>query len=282
MNTPRGPLLPIGTGRAHVERIDPSPRLRELVTHFWVATWEIPVGAEHEQRVLTYPACNLVVENGTGTLYGPVTRLSIRRLAGTGSALGVLLRPATGALLSPRPMPEIVDSSIPASACGMDQAASIDAALRSGGTPERSREVAIREFEGWLLARLPDGADEDGLLLNRICRDVETTPGLQRVQQLTDRWQISERRLQRLVRSRLGITPKWLLQRHRLQEAAQQIGRGMGPDLSRLAYALGYADQAHFTRDFSSVTGMSPGEYMRQVDSGTTAPQPEPGSRPET
>ena len=86
------------------------------------------------------------------------------------------------------------------------------------------------------------------------------------MQQLTERWEIGERRLQRLVRSRLGITPKWLLQRHRLQEAAALIGRGMGPDLSHVAYALGYADQAHFTRDFAAVTGMSPGEYMRQVN----------------
>ena len=114
MDTPRGPLLPTGTGWAHVERIDPSPRLSELVGHYWVARWEIPPGADHEQRILTYPACNLVIEDGAGTLYGPVTRLSTKRLAGKGSALGVLLRPAAGALLSPRPMHGIVDSSIPA------------------------------------------------------------------------------------------------------------------------------------------------------------------------
>ena len=266
MDTPRGPLLPTGTGWAHVERINPGPRLSELVGHYWVARWEIPAGARHEQRILTYPACNLVIENGVGTLYGPVSRLSTKRLSGSASALGVLLRPAAGALLSPRPIHEIVDSSLPEGEFGLDCAVPIDTALHAGGTPEQQQAAAIGHFEKWLLARLPDGADEDGLLVNRICRDIESTPGLQRVQQLTERWQIGERRLQRLVRSRLGLTPKWLLQRHRLQEAAALIGRGMGPDLSHVAYALGYADQAHFTRDFAAVTGMSPGEYMRQVN----------------
>jgi AraC-like DNA-binding protein len=36
---------------------------------------------------------------------------------------------------------------------------------------------------------------------------------------------------------------------------------GSDVNLSALAQRLGYFDQAHFTRDFKRVTGVSPGRY---------------------
>jgi AraC-like DNA-binding protein len=271
MDTPRGPLMPTGEGTAQVIRREPSVTLRDLVVHYWLPTWQIPAGASHEQRILTFPGCNLGIEDGVGTLYGPVTQLSLKRLTGSGRAFGVLFRPGTAFLLSPVPIAELVDGSVPALDCGLGAAESIHAALNAGAMAEQGQLTAIKIFEHWLSQRLPDGADEEGLLLNRICADIESTPGLQRVAQLCERWRIGERSLQRLVRTRMGITPKWLLQRHRLQEAAVLMGQGVGPNLARLAHALGYADQAHFTRDFAGVTGMSPGEYVRQVQAGPTS-----------
>ncbi len=268
MDTPRGPLQPTGEGTAHVARLDPSAALRGLVVYYWLPTWQIPDGAIHEQRILSHPGCNLAIEDGIGTLYGPLTQLSLKRLSGSGRAFGVQLRPGTGALLSSIPVPQLVDASIPALDCALDCAEDIHEALFAEGTTGQRQRAAITIFEDWLVKRLPNGMDEEGALLNRICADIESTPGIQRVAQLCERWQIGERALQRMVRTRLGITPKWLLQRHRLQEAAALMGRGTGPDLARLAHALGYADQAHFTRDFAGVIAMSPGEYVRQVQGG--------------
>ena len=71
---------------------------------------------------------------------------------------------------------------------------------------------------------------------------------------------LSERALQRLVQRRLGLTPKWLVQRRRLQEAAERLRTG-GTPLGEVAAVLGYADQPHFIRDFAKVTSMTPGEF---------------------
>jgi AraC-like DNA-binding protein len=257
VETPRGPLQPTGEGTAHVARLDPAAELRDLVTHNCLPTWQIPDVASHEQRILSYPSCNLAVKDGSGTFYGPVTPLWPKRLSGSGRAFGVLLRPGAGAPLSPVPVSELVDRSIPALDCGLDCAGPIHAALYAEGTTGQRQRTAIAIFENWLVKRLPNGMDAEGLLLNRICADIESTPGIQRVAQLCERWQVGEPALQRLVSNRMGITPKWLLQRHRLQESAALMGRGTGPDL------------AHFTRDFTAVTGMSPGEYVRQVQAVT-------------
>ncbi|HET6484894.1 MAG TPA: helix-turn-helix domain-containing protein [Spirochaetia bacterium] len=72
------------------------------------------------------------------------------------------------------------------------------------------------------------------------------------------------RGLQRLFQREVGIGPKELILRFRLQEAAERLLRQ--PDLrsSDLALDLGYFDQAHFIRDFKSVTGIPPEAYQRR------------------
>jgi AraC-like DNA-binding protein len=80
------------------------------------------------------------------------------------------------------------------------------------------------------------------------------------VTQICDRFHVTERSLQRLTRRRLGLTPKWLIQRRRLQEAAERL-RGADTTLAVIAAELGYADEAHLVRDFRTVTGMTPGQF---------------------
>lgn len=59
------------------------------------------------------------------------------------------------------------------------------------------------------------------------------------------------------------MSPKWVIQRYRLHEAAAQLTSGRPPTLAALAAALGYFDQAHFARDFKSIVGAAPSAYRR-------------------
>ena len=56
------------------------------------------------------------------------------------------------------------------------------------------------------------------------------------------------------------MTPKWVLQRIRLHEAAERMADGEG-DWASLALDLGYFDQAHFIKAFKAVVGRSPADY---------------------
>ena len=51
-------------------------------------------------------------------------------------------------------------------------------------------------------------------------------------------------------------------------EAADKLSRGEPVHLSELAHALGYFDQAHFTRDFRKLVGRAPAQYRRGADQG--------------
>src|SRR6202044_2078162 len=74
---------------------------------------------------------------------------------------------------------------------------------------------------------------------------------------------LSERKLQRLFSDYVGVSPKWVMRRARLHEAALRVDAD-GPasvDWAALAADLGYADQAHLTRDFTATLGVPPTRY---------------------
>jgi transcriptional regulator GlxA family with amidase domain len=76
----------------------------------------------------------------------------------------------------------------------------------------------------------------------------------------------------------VGVSPKWVLRRHRVHLAAEMLGRDPGLDLAGLAAAVGYYDQAHFTGDFVRAVGTAPGEYARSCAAARTAAS-RPGAR---
>ena len=129
-------------------------------------------------------------------------------------------------------------------------------------TPDPGSDIAQAQaraaVEAQLRRLLP--VDEEGLLVNAVVEDVETSPDLLRVDELCARFDISERTLQRLLHKRIGLGPKWLIRRRRLQEAADRL-RDADAELAGIAADLGYADQAHLTRDFRKATGLTPGEF---------------------
>lgn len=72
-------------------------------------------------------------------------------------------------------------------------------------------------------------------------------------------------KLQRLFNEYVGVSPKWVINRYRLHEAVAILAQDQSIDWAQLAADLGYFDQAHFIRDFKSVTGRTPTEYVTGI-----------------
>ncbi len=79
---------------------------------------------------------------------------------------------------------------------------------------------------------------------------------------------VALRRLQRRFDTAVGVSPKWVVQRYRLHEAAERLSRPPAPALASLALELGYFDQPHFIRSFKAATGRAPGQQLARGDSG--------------
>ena len=74
---------------------------------------------------------------------------------------------------------------------------------------------------------------------------------------------VTPRHLERLFNDAVGISPKRLARITRFQRALVWLERAGPPNRgAAAAAACGYADQAHFIRDFKDLAGCPPGEHL--------------------
>jgi AraC-like DNA-binding protein len=259
----RGVLRPaLAAEHFTLTRLEPSPALAAWVDFCWILRWDLRGEPPHEQTILPHPNVNLGFEASGADIYGVDRRLFTRSLDGQGKALGVRFRPGGFRPFWGAPVSRLTDQVIPASqvfgaaaaeTCELIMGASADVAA------EEDTQMA-GHAEALLLSALPDpdpAAEEAGTLVALIIGD----PALHRVDQLAQASGLTPRTLQRLFAEYVGVSPKWVMRRSRLHEAAQRADSGDPIDWGQLAADLGYADQAHLTRDFTATLGVSPARY---------------------
>ena len=245
--------------RFTLHRYPPPEDLAPFVDFCWVVRWDLRGQQAHEQKILPHPNVNLAFEATGAAVFGVDRKIFTRRLSGAGKALGVRFRPGGFRPFSSRPIFSLNDRVVPAArifgpaadeACAVVMAADADDAAMIA--------AAAGLLRGFGAAADPVVEQAAGLA-KRITED----PGLQRVAQLAETSGLSERRLQRLFADYVGVSPKWVMRRARLHEAALRV-EADGPasvDWAVLAADLGYADQAHLTRDFTATLGVPPSRY---------------------
>ena len=78
---------------------------------------------------------------------------------------------------------------------------------------------------------------------------------------LADESGLSTRRFGELFQREIGLNPKAFARLRRFQHALCHVHATPNPDWCDLAAATGYADQAHFIREFRSFSGLTPCGY---------------------
>lgn len=120
------------------------------------------------------------------------------------------------------------------------------------------QDEALQVLEEWLLALAARVDLEPTAAVLAATRLVETD-GLGTVTDLADGVGLSVRQLERQFREQVGMSPKSLARLTRFEAAQRRIYDGRELSLTRLAHDLGYADQAHFSREFRAFAEQSPG-----------------------
>jgi len=120
------------------------------------------------------------------------------------------------------------------------------------------------EIQTRRLLSLPE-RDENVAAINRIIDRIIADRAITKVDDIVYRLNLNKRALQRTFHEYVGVSPKWVIKRYRLHEAAEQLAAGDGVDWPRLALDLGYFDQAHFIKDFKAIVGTSPAEYAKNI-----------------
>ncbi|MBF6188099.1 MULTISPECIES: helix-turn-helix domain-containing protein [Nocardia] len=244
-----------------LERRPPGPAVGRFVDWYWIVHWDLRGRPAYRAEVLSFPCVNLTFERSatrTGAFVtGVTTTKYVRELTGVGSTFGVRFRAGGFGACTGIEVGALRDRSVPMREVFPDAGDLPEAVLTAASDEERQAMV-----EDWLARRA--GTDDPVYrLVLRIVDAMEHDRTLTRVDQVTDRFGVPVRTLQRMFRRYVGAGPKWVLRRYRLQDGADLLAQGRVADLATLAVELGYFDQAHFSREFTAEIGMTPSEYAR-------------------
>ncbi|HSB54266.1 MAG TPA: helix-turn-helix domain-containing protein [Gemmatimonadales bacterium] len=86
---------------------------------------------------------------------------------------------------------------------------------------------------------------------------------------------VSTRQIERLSAQWTGLSPRELIHLVRFQRALARLRRFPEQSLARIAHESGFADHAHFTRDFSRFAGVTPSLFRASIAPMTAAFIPE-------
>jgi AraC-like DNA-binding protein len=263
-----GLLHPIVEPVVRLTRYHPSEDLAPFIEHYWFVRWDLGDGPPRDQDTLPHPCVHLAVEpGGISGVFGVVRGRFRKQIRGRGRVAAIRFRPGGFASFWSRPVRELTGRVLALDAVFGRAGAAYEQAILAA--PDDDREL-VALAEDFLRSRAPR-ADEPLALITRVIELVTCDRAIARVADLAHAVGVSVRSLQRLFSDRVGVSPKWVICRARLQDAAARVLAGDDVDWSRLALDLGYFDQAHLIRAYRTIIGVSPTAHVRRVRSTARA-----------
>lgn len=258
---PRGILNPeIGRKKFHLSLHAPTQDLALFIEHYWIIDWDLRGQEPYLSETLPHPCIHLVIEQNQSRIVGVVRGRFSYLLTGKGSVFGVKFRPGAFYPLAKAPVSMFTDEIIRfQDAFGMESAP-LEEALHS----RKNNETMIALMEDFLRARHLEPDDNIGVIRQIVDR-IMVDRSITKVDDVVQRLAINKRALQRLFSQYVGVSPKWVIKRYRLHEAAERLAAGEVVAWPQLALDLGYFDQAHFINDFKAIVGKAPAEYARNL-----------------
>lgn len=259
---PRGVLkAPDAPGRHR--RYFPSDDLSPFVEHYWCADWDLSAEGPRTVQTLPHPCAYIVFERGrVAALSGVHRGRFVRELRDRGAVFSIKFKPGGFRPFWRAPLSALVDRTLPLRDAFSDARADAFARTTSEELLAMDDATRIASAEAFLRALDPK-PDDDLALVSRIVRRILDERGLVGVDDVAAGSGVGLRRLQRLFRNYVGITPKWMIQRYRMHETLMRLDAAANADWAAFALDLGYCDQAHFIRDFKALVGTTPERYRR-------------------
>ena len=259
---PRGILNPgVGEKRFRLLRHLPSQDLEFFVERYWIVKWDLRDQEPYLQENIPHPAVNLVIEKGRSGVYGVVSRGKFAYLlTGRGRIFGVKFRPGAFYPFSKSPVSSLNDVSISLLEVFGVKGEALETAVLSAVDGQKMVELV----EAFIRERLPE-EDANVALIDQIVERIIVDREICKVEDIVDQFGLGKRKLQRMFVRYVGVSPKWVIRRYRLQEAADRLADGEVVSWPEMALELGYFDQAHFIKDFKALVGVPPAEYARNA-----------------
>ncbi|MDF3820546.1 helix-turn-helix domain-containing protein [Leptospira sp. 96542] len=237
-----------------------NTNLEYFIEHFWTVSWDLTNKEPYLVETLPFPSVHIVFEQGNWEIYGVTKGRFSTLLEGRGSVFGIKFRPGGFHPFFKKNISTLTNKKIPISNLLKQNISSFENELFEKEDEGRK----VKQIETWLEKYLPE-KDPKVALVNSIIDRIKTDRNIQSVEQISKFSSMNLRSLQRLFHEYVGVSPKWVIQRFRIQEVADRIEKEKSIQYAEFALDLGYYDQAHFIKDFKNTIGLSPEEYLKSL-----------------
>ena len=232
----------------------PSPDLRGWVGCLWLRVGaprvpgvRIPVIPDGCVDIMTF-------DDSPPSLAGPATRTHWASMPAGLVITGIRFRPGSVGAVFGVSATELTDRD----------AELVDVASRSGELEAAldgcdDLEARFQALESWVRRAVERAKSRDAQTVSA-ARRMLTDPSCS-IGELASELGWNARRMHREFEASCGYGPK-LLQRILRVQVALRVAHTSGAQLAHVAAISGYADQAHMTRDFRSITGFTPTAFL--------------------
>ena len=243
----------------------PHAGLRPFVEAIWTMSSAAVVPNRRAGTILPDGAVEIVVSFGgpigipplrrphTRVLLGPSDRVRRVTYSGVVDLVGFRLRPGIARAIVQSPLARVVNRLVPL----VSAAPALDAALESSldqRSSSTARSDAVQRAIEAFVRQLP----RPNGFFQRSVEAIHARQGRIRIEELASELSVSRRQLERAFLANIGLSPKRWCRVVRFQHAVQSMSEQRDCDWADLAYRLGYADQAHFCREFRTFTEVAP------------------------
>ena len=133
---------------------------------------------------------------------------------------------------------------------------------------EYIKKVAL--LEAWL-SQVINPQQTELTLVNAALQILEQYQGAIAISTLAAKLAVNQRRLERLFNDQVGLTAKEYGRNIRIKQARFYLKQHSNVSLADVAYNLGFFDQAHFSKQFKYVVGISPKAYAAKSKAAATS-----------
>jgi len=233
----------------------PSARLAPWVACVWTMDGAGELARQH--RVLPDGCVDVIADRLTGQTYvvGAMTTAIVVPLVPRASLCGIRFLPGAALSFLDTPIHELTDRRV--SLGGLRGSRSIDLADALLGRPS---PIVLDDLVTRLGGRVAMPRHSERLATSAISL-LRRSRGRGSIRDVGAALGVGERRLERAFDQCVGLNPKAFARMLRFRRALRSMGSHDAPALAAVALDAGYADQAHFAREFKALAGITPSAY---------------------
>ncbi|HLZ89711.1 MAG TPA: helix-turn-helix domain-containing protein, partial [Puia sp.] len=191
---------------------------------------------------------------------GPLTKELHLYSDGITGFIAVRFHPWGFSAFSAQPATALVDAILPAARALYADIRPLEQQLLNNP----SREKKLQVLTAWF-TNTPPRQSPDLPAIEAIATALRTQHGTQKITDLARQFNINPRKLERHFLQHIGLPAKRFARILRFNHAKNLIQKNPDIPLAELAYETGYADQAHFSKNFRQLFDCSPAQFKTRI-----------------